>query len=449
MTTIKFTYNDSYGQPSRGSLAFMPHRRHAANETEILPKPFTVPLLNGEATVNLKPNSSSWVWIITEYFENVATSFYTTIPDTDGVIPHTDLVHISPSSIPAAYDAVEPAWWAEMRQYKQTVGETLLKSTEALTEAQEAIEIGKEAITTTRDNASLSKAYFEQARDRSAEAQQYRNEAQEAADRAASGPESAAARAEAAATRSETARDRAITAEDSARGDAAQAQANATSAQQAASSAITARTEATTQADRATTEANRAKGYADDLLAGPSDDADRAEQARDDAQGYAQDAANSVGDAQQAATQAQDYSSEASQARDNAQAYEQSAQTIANNMSSQWDEQFGEWQTPTFRNNAAQNDSYPLQYRVTPLGLQIRGSVAVSNLTNMPNRILDFVLPEGKQAPAQIIGSTLFPYSGTPPVLRFQVNTITVTAMNDLTSSSTLYIHPVIIPWSE
>ena len=165
MTTIKFNYNDSYGQPSRGSLAFMPHRRHAANETEILPKPFTVPLLNGEATVNLQPNSSSWVWIITEYFENVAKSFYTTIPDKDGVIPHTELVHISPSSIPAAYDAVEPAWWAEMRQYKQTVGETLLKSTEALSEAQEAIETGRESIDRTQHNASLAKAYSEQSRD--------------------------------------------------------------------------------------------------------------------------------------------------------------------------------------------------------------------------------------------------------------------------------------------
>src|SRR5699024_7631614 len=227
---IKFNYNDSYGQPSRGSLAVMPHRRHAANETEILPKPFTVPLLNGEATVNLQPNSSSWVWIVTEYFENQAKSFYTTIPDRDGVMQHTELVHISPSSIPAPYDAVEPAWWAEMRQYKTTVSDTLLKSSEALTEAQAAIETGREAIERTQHNASVAGAYAEQSRESSYdakeyrdEAEQWRNEAKEQADRAATGPESAAVRSENAATRSETARDRAIEAEDESRNSAAQA----------------------------------------------------------------------------------------------------------------------------------------------------------------------------------------------------------------------------------
>lgn len=333
MTTIKFSYNDAYGAPSRGSLAFMPHRRHAANETEILPKPFTVPLLNGEATVNLQPNSSSWVWIITEYFENQAKSFYTTIPDRDGIIPHTELVHISPSSLPAAYDAVEPAWWAEMRAYKQTVGETLLKSSEALSEAQQAIETGRESVERTQHNASLAKAYSEQSRDYSYEAkdyrdqaEQWRNEAQEQADRAASGPESAAQRAEDAAESAETSANRARGYEDDARNHAAEARASETNAASSASTATERAADARNEANRAESEANRAQTYADELMDGPREYVEQAEQARDDARDYATDAQNHATTAQQAVSDAQeqvqlasDHASTATQQADRAQ----------------------------------------------------------------------------------------------------------------------------------
>ena len=335
MTTIQFNYNDSYGQPSRGSLAFMPHRRHAANETEILPKPFTVPLLNGEATVNLQPNSSSWVWIITEYFENVAKSFYTTIPDKDGIIQHTELVHISPSSIPAAYDAVEPAWWAEMRAYKQTVGETLLKSSEALSEAHEAIEVGKEAITTTANNAALAKAYSEQSRDYSYEskdfrdeAEQWRNEAQEQADRAATGPESAAARADASADAALNSENAARDYENQARTHAAEARADATTAQTASTNAVTHSTEARQEADRAELEANRAQGYANDLLSGPQEYVTESQAARDAAQGYRDEAQTAATDAQDVIPIVQTATTQAETARDEALNYRNEAESI-------------------------------------------------------------------------------------------------------------------------
>ena len=318
MTTIHFHYTDSYNNPSRGSLAFMPHRRHAANETEILPKPFTIPLLNGEVTVNLQPNSSSWVWIITEYFEGVSKSFYTTVPDRDGVMEHTELVHISPSSIPAPYDAVEPAWWAEMRQYKQTVSDTLLQSGEALTEAQTAIEVGRESIERTQHNASVAGAYAEQsressyeARDYRDEAEQWRNEAQEHADRAATGPESAAARAETAADRAETSENRARDYEDESRTHASNARASETAATGAASTATERAGDARNEANRSEAEANRAKGYADELMDGPREYVEQSREARDDARDYATDAqthattaqthANTAGDAAQQA----------------------------------------------------------------------------------------------------------------------------------------------------
>ena len=293
MTHIHFEYSDAYGSGSRGSLAFTPHRRHAANETEVLPKPFTVPLLNGEVTVDLKPNPSTWVWIITEYFDQHSESFYTTIPDRDGVLEAVDLVRINPSTIPAPYNAVEPVWWAEMRQYKQTVTDTLLQSGEALTEAKAAIETGRESIERTRENASLSKAYSETSREYSYESKEYRDEAktwrdeaQEQADRAASGPESAAARALVSEQNAKVSEDAARGYENASRTNAAEASADSITAQTSASQAVAARTEATSQADRAQSEASRAQGYADDLLSGPQDYVTEAKAARDAAQGH-------------------------------------------------------------------------------------------------------------------------------------------------------------------
>lgn len=326
MTHIHFEYSDAYGSGSRGSLAFTPHRRHASNETEILPKPFTVPLLNGEVTVDLQPNPSTWVWIITEYFEQNAESFYTTIPDSDGVIEAVDLTRINPSTIPAPYNAVEPVWWAEMRQYKQTVTNTLLQSEEALTEAKEAIEVGKESIERTQHNASLAKAYAEESREDSYksreyrdEAEQWRDEAKEQADRAASGPESAAQRAEDAAESAESNEVATRGYRDEALNSASEAQSSETSANGSASTATERASDARNEANRAESEATRAKGYADELMDGPQEYVEQAEAARDAAQGYSTDAQDHADSAESHSGDAATSATTATQEADRAQ----------------------------------------------------------------------------------------------------------------------------------
>ena len=415
MTTIHFHYTDSYNNPSRGSLAFMPHRRHAANETEVLPKPFTIPLLNGEVTVNLQPNSSSWVWIVTEYFEGVSKSFYTTVPDRDGVMEHTELIRISPSSIPAPYDAVEPAWWAEMRQYKTTVSDTLLKSGEALAQAEHAIETGKESVERTQHNASVAGAYADEsrqsaydAREYRDEAEQWRNEAQEQADRAATGPESAAARAEDAATRAEQSETRARNSEDEARASAAEARSSETNATGAASTATERASDARNEANRAESEANRAKSYADELMDGPREYVDQAREARDDAQGYAADAQSAVtaaqGHAETAQTEANRAATEGDRAVDEAnrsesaataaQGHAETAQTEANRMAQTMAN--GPWHPlPLVNEWEALASSAPgIQCRITAAGLQFRGSIRYgtdAHFANLPNEILDIV----------------------------------------------------------
>lgn len=334
MTLVHFNYTDSYNKPSRGSLAFTPHRRHAANETEILPKPVTVPLLNGELTVDLQPNPSTWVWIITEYFDQHSESMYTTIPDSDGVVEAVDLVRINPSTIPAPYNAVEPVWWAEMRQYKQTVTDTLLQSEEALTEAKEAIEVGSESIERTQHNASLAKAYAAESREDSYksreyrdEAEQWRDEAKEQADRAASGPESAAQRAEDAAESAQSNEVATRGYRDEARNSAAEAHSSETSANGSASTATERASDARNEANRAESEANRAKGYADELMEGPREYAEQAETARDQAQEFSVESSEQ---AQISVTAA----SESEAARDTAQQYRDETQQFRDELTS-------------------------------------------------------------------------------------------------------------------
>jgi hypothetical protein len=343
----------------------MPHRRHAANETEVLPKPFTIPLLNGEVTVNLQPNSSSWVWIVTEYFENISKSFFTTVPDQDGVLEHTELVHISPSSLPAPYDAVEPAWWAEMRSYKELVGGIALESREALSEAQAAIETGRESVERTQHNASVAGAYADESRQSSYdareyrdEAEQWRNEAQEQADRAASGPESAAQRAEDAAEAAQTSQTRAQGYEDDARNHAAEARSSETNATSAASTATERASDARNEANRAEAEANRAKTYADELMDGPREYVDQAREARDDARDYATDAQTHASSAATSAETAINHADSAETYAHNASSSSQAAQQALNEIS-----EHGQWTEPAYTNGYSSDPDAPFQYR--------------------------------------------------------------------------------------
>ena len=389
MTHIHFEYSDAYGSGSRGSLAFTPHRRHASNETEVLPKPFTVPLLDGEVVVDLKPNPSTWVWIITEYFEQNAESFYTTIPDSDGVIEAVDLTRINPSTIPAPYNAVEPVWWAEMRQYKQTVTDTLLGSEEALTEAKNAIEIGKESIERTQHNASLAKAYAEESREDSYasreyrdEAEQWRNEAKEQADRAASGPESAAARAEQSAL--DAASSEATTREyrNESRDSASNAKSSETSASGSASTATERASDTRDEANRAESEANRAKGYADELMEGPREYVEQAETARDEAVEAATTSTSSRDVAVTARDEAVEAQNSGERAATTSQEYAELSQTYAEEQRTSWEEQFSEWTAPEMTNGYVSDESDPVMWRETPLGVQLRGTVDPSENTS-------------------------------------------------------------------
>ena len=222
MTIIRFEYKTNYHLPATGGLVFMPHRKHATNETVVLPKPFHRTLVDGVVEVDLEPTGDDWVWSVTLGND---TNFYA-IPDHPGIINHTDLIPIAPSTLDFR---VEPSWWAELRQLQTFITEYIDESRDNVTQAVDTINsihtTLKTAVADAQRHESVAGAYSRQAQASNEQAWQ-----------ASKGPDGAAERAKNEADRAEIYRNEANTHRQDAKDDA----------------------------DRAQTEANRAEAIADD-----------------------------------------------------------------------------------------------------------------------------------------------------------------------------------------
>ena len=180
MSLINFRFTNGYHSPASGTVVFMPHRRHAANETEVLPKPFHRTLVDGELTVDLQSTAPTWVWSVTH---NDTTLFYT-IPERDGITPHTELIPIAPSTMPTPNNAVEPAWWAEIRQYIRLFTDTIARADEAIQISEDSALSASKDAATAQHQATLSDGYMRQSRQYSYNAHDSAQHAEQEADRA-------------------------------------------------------------------------------------------------------------------------------------------------------------------------------------------------------------------------------------------------------------------------
>ena len=243
MTIIRFEYKTNYHLPATGGLVFMPHRKHATNETVVLPKPFHRTLVDGVVEVDLEPTGDDWVWSVTLGND---TNFYA-IPDHPGIINHTDLIPIAPSTLDFR---VEPSWWAELRQLQTFITGYIDESRTNVDKAINTVDSIHKTLTTAVSDAqrheSVAGAYSRQAQSSATEAWE-----------ASKGPDGAAARAKNEADRAEIYRNEANTHRIEAGVEADRAETHATTAQTAAQ-------DAKDDADRAQTEANRAEAIADD-----------------------------------------------------------------------------------------------------------------------------------------------------------------------------------------
>lgn len=96
---------------ARGYLRWKPTMAHSAPDGTTIPNPFTVPLVNGFASVDVAATGTGWVWSVT--FRLLGIKHYTRyylVPST-GTFDIEDLVEVDPNTLdPAA--APDPGWYA-------------------------------------------------------------------------------------------------------------------------------------------------------------------------------------------------------------------------------------------------------------------------------------------------------------------------------------------------
>ena len=253
MTIIRFEYKTNYHMPATGGLVFMPHRKHAANDTEVLPKPFHKTLVDGVAEADLEPTGDDWVWSVSLGND---TRFYA-IPDHPGIINHTDLIPIAPSTLDRK---IEPSWWAELRQLQTFITDYITESQDNVTQAIDTVNSVhntlKNAVSDAQRHESVAGAYSRQAQASSEQAWE-----------ASKGPDGAADRAQAEADRAETYRNEANTHRQNASNSATTATNARNDAQTARSETITARDTTITARDDALRYRNESRDARDEAQA--------------------------------------------------------------------------------------------------------------------------------------------------------------------------------------
>lgn len=120
MTTVEVDLR-APGNPERGASGYLdlrPLRRRTVSNHIVLPSPFTVPLVDGRATVELTPTDGTWCWVINEHVrEGVRRNVV--VPDVP-LVGYEDLVDVDPSTLAPAAEPVA-AWNLELGEVAERV----------------------------------------------------------------------------------------------------------------------------------------------------------------------------------------------------------------------------------------------------------------------------------------------------------------------------------------
>jgi hypothetical protein len=116
VTTVTFTiYEPSElpePRPARGYLTFEPTKSRTSGTSVTLPLPFTVALVNGEASVDIAPTGDGWSWGITYRLLGVVhETHYYLVPDEEDPVPHTLLVEVDPDTLEPGAEP-DPGWYS-------------------------------------------------------------------------------------------------------------------------------------------------------------------------------------------------------------------------------------------------------------------------------------------------------------------------------------------------
>lgn len=108
MTMVHFRLADPSGIPLDGYVSLVPTRRVTVGDEIRLPTAVRVRLESGEATVDMLPSTTQWVWRVAELVKGGITR-YVAVPDTEGTVEYAGLESVDPASLDVSSASV-PAW---------------------------------------------------------------------------------------------------------------------------------------------------------------------------------------------------------------------------------------------------------------------------------------------------------------------------------------------------
>lgn len=216
MTVVNFDFADPAGVPVKGYVSLVPTRRVTVGDEVRLPTALRVRLEAGEASVELMPSTTQWVWRVAELVPGGITR-YIAVPDSEMAVEYADLESVDPSSLDVSSASV-PAWEIATRTAQDML--------DKVGEIDGKVERAEGAAAGAESSAS--------------EAESHENAAKSSADAAASSARDAASNATAAASSARSAASSASAAESSASGAASSAGEAGRSAEDAAGSATAA-----------------------------------------------------------------------------------------------------------------------------------------------------------------------------------------------------------------
>ena len=108
MTLVHFDLADPAGGPLGGFLSLVPTRRVTVGDEVRLPTALRVRLESGEASVELMPSTTQWVWRVSELVPGGITR-YVAVPDSERAVEYADLESVDPASLDVS-SATLSAW---------------------------------------------------------------------------------------------------------------------------------------------------------------------------------------------------------------------------------------------------------------------------------------------------------------------------------------------------
>ena len=306
MTVVNFDFADPAGVPVKGYVSLVPTRRVTVGDEVRLPTALRVRLEAGEASVELMPSTTQWVWRVAELVPGGITR-YVAVPDSELAVEYADLESVDPSSLDVSSASV-PAWEIATR----TAQETLDK----VGEIDGKVERAEDAAAGAESSAS--------------EAEAHENAAKSSADAAASSASDAASNATAAASSAVSAASSASAAESSASGAASSAGEADESAEAAAGSATAAALSASDAAAHAES-AGSSSDAAAVSAASAADSVSAASSYATSASQSASEAAKSVADVAGSVSVAASHANAAAQSASEASASAQAAKASETN----------------------------------------------------------------------------------------------------------------------